>query len=102
MLIDSLHDVFSGNENFRPEARAFVQGMAKIATMINGAVVVLAHPSLSGLDRGIGTSGSTAWNNAVRSRLYLTLPDTPAIARDTEIRLLTTVKANYSRAGREI
>ncbi len=102
VLIDSLHDVFSGNENFRPEARAFVQGMAKIATMINGAVVVLAHPSLSGLDRGIGTSGSTAWNNAVRSRLYLTLPDTPAIARDTEIRLLTTVKANYSRAGEKI
>jgi RecA-family ATPase len=100
VLIDSLHDVFIGNENFRPEARAFVQAMANIAGRINGAVVVLAHPSLNGLDRGSGTSGSTAWNNAVRSRLYLTAPETSA--RGSEIRLLTTVKANYSRAGERI
>ncbi len=59
LLLDSLHDVFSGNENFRPEARAFVQLMSNIAGRINGAVVVLAHPSFKGLDRGSGTSGST-------------------------------------------
>ena len=100
VLIDSLHDVFTGNENFRPEARAFVQAMAKIAGVINGAVVVLAHPSLSGLERGSGSSGSTAWNNAVRSRLYLTVPE--GSARDSETRLLTTVKANYGRAGERI
>jgi RecA-family ATPase len=100
VLVDSLHDVFTGNENFRPEARAFVQAMANIAGRINGAVVVLAHPSLSGLDRGNGTSGSTAWNNAVRSRLYLTVPE--GTARDGDVRLITTVKANYSRAGERI
>jgi RecA-family ATPase len=100
VLIDSLHDVFTGNENFRPEARAFVQAMANIAGVLNGAVVVLAHPSLSGLDRGSGSSGSTAWNNAVRSRLYLTVPE--GSARDSETRLLTTVKANYGRAGERI
>jgi RecA-family ATPase len=100
VVIDSLHDVFAGNENFRPEARAFVQAMANIAAAINGAVVVLAHPSFKGLDRGSGTSGSTAWNNAVRSRLYLTRHETPG--RDSEIRVLTTVKANYSRAGERI
>jgi RecA-family ATPase len=100
VLVDSLHDVFTGNENFRPEARAFVQAMSLIATRTNGAVVVLAHPSLSGLDRGSGSSGSTAWNNAVRSRLYLTVPE--GSARDSETRLLTTVKANYGRAGERI
>lgn len=100
VLIDSLHDVFTGNENFRPEARAFVQAMSNIAGRINGAVVVLAHPSMSGLDRGSGTSGSTAWNNAVRSRLYLTRPD--GTGRDSEMRLLTTVKSNYSRTGERI
>ena len=98
--MDSLHDVFTGNENFRPEARAFVQAMANIATAINGAVLVLAHPSLAGLDRGIGTSGSTAWNNAVRSRLYLTTPENAA--RGSEIRILTTIKANYTRTGERI
>ena len=100
VLIDSLHDVFAGNENFRPEARAFVQAMANTARAINGAVVVLAHPSLSGLDRGIGTSGSTAWNNAVRSRLYLTRPE--GAGPEGEVRLLTTMKANYGRAGERI
>ena len=100
VLIDSLHDVFTGNENFRPEARAFVQGMAKIASIINGAVVVLAHPSLSGLDRGSGSSGSTAWNNAVRTRLYLTVPE--GVGHGSETRLLTTVKANYGRSGERI
>jgi RecA-family ATPase len=100
VLIDSLHDVFTGNENFRPEARAFVQAMANIAGVINGAVVVLAHPSMSGLDRGSGTSGSTAWNNAVRSRLYLTIPD--GARPDSDVRVLTTVKANYGRAGERV
>lgn len=100
VLIDSLHCVFSGNENFRPEAQAFVQALARLARMIHGAVVVLAHPSLNGLERGSGTSGSTAWNNAVRSRLYLTRPE-PEIGMpvDEEARLLTTVKANYGRSG---
>jgi RecA-family ATPase len=100
VLIDSLHDVFNGNENFRSEARAFVQAMAKIAAAINGAVLVLAHPSLSGMDRGIGTSGSTAWNNALRSRLYLTIPENAT--RGSEVRQLTTIKANYSRTGERI
>jgi RecA-family ATPase len=100
VLIDSLHDVFVGNESFRPEARAFVQAMANIANAINGAVVVLAHPSLNGLDNGSGTSGSTAWNNAVRSRLYLTVPETAG--RGSEVRLLTTVKSNYGRTGEKI
>ena len=100
LLIDSLHDVFTGNENFRPEARAFVQALARIAVTINGAVVVLAHPSMAGLDRGSGTSGSTAWNNAVRSRLYLTRPE--HAGRGNDLRLLTTVKANYGRVGERI
>ena len=100
VLIDSLHDVFNGNENFRPEARAFVQALTLIASRINGAVVVLAHPSFAGLERGSGTSGSTAWNNAVRSRLYLTVPE--GAAPGSEIRLLTTVKSNYGRAGDRI
>jgi RecA-family ATPase len=100
VLIDSLHDVFIGNENFRPEARAFVQTLGKIADAINGAVVVLAHPSMNGLDNGTGSSGSTAWNNAVRSRLYLTVPD--GAGRNSEIRQLTTVKSNYGRTGERI
>jgi len=98
VLLDSLHDIFAGNENYRPEARAFVQALTALARDINGAVVVAAHPSLTGLDRGSGTSGSTAWNNAVRSRLYLTRPE----GEDDDVRVLKTVKANYGRIGETI
>lgn len=93
---DSLHDIFAGEENRRVQARQFVQGMREIAREIVGAVVITAHPSLSGRNTGTGESGSTAWNNAVRSRLYLTEAD-----EGTE-RILKTMKSNYGPAGGEI
>jgi hypothetical protein len=33
-------------------------------------VLLTGHPSLTGINTGTGTSGSTAWNASVRSRLY--------------------------------
>jgi RecA-family ATPase len=103
LVLDSLHDIFAGNENVRAEARAFVQALSLLAEAIDGAVVVLAHPSLSGLDRGSGTSGSTAWHNAVRSRLFLTRPEPVAgFSLDPDLRVLKTVKSNYARVGEMI
>jgi RecA-family ATPase len=103
VLLDSLHDVFTGNENFRPEAKGFVRALTAMARAINGAVVVLAHPSVAGLDRGSGTSGSTAWNNAVRSRLYLTRVEPKKGQKpDGTLRILRTMKANYGRMGSAI
>jgi RecA-family ATPase len=103
VLLDSLHDVFIGNENYRPEAKAFVRALSLLAQAIDGAVVVLAHPSMTGLQSGSGTSGSTAWNNAVRSRLYLTRRE-PARggAVDGTARVLKTMKANYGAIGDSI
>jgi RecA-family ATPase len=103
LVLDSLHDIFAGNENVRAEARAFVQALSLLAEAIDGAVVVLAHPSMSGLDRGSGTSGSTAWHNAVRSRLFLTRPEpVDGFSLDPDLRVLKTVKSNYARAGEAI
>lgn len=100
VVIDGLHDTFDGNENSRPEARQFVGMLRKIALEIDGAVVLLAHPSLSGLNSGTGNSGSTAWNNAARSRLYLSRPKDDEA--DSDARVLRTMKANYGRVGDEI
>lgn len=96
LVLDSLHDIFAGEENRRVQARQFVQGLREIAREIDGAVVLTAHPSLTGRNTGTGESGSTAWNNAVRSRLYLTEGD-----EGTE-RVLKTMKSNYGPAGGEI
>lgn len=100
VVLDSLHDLYPGNENSRPETRKFVSMLRRFAIDINGAVIVNAHPSKDGLATGTGTAGSTAWNNAVRSRLYLTRPAaTGEDEPDQDIRLLKTMKANYSRTG---
>ena len=101
--LDALHDLFSGNENARPQARQFIHTLSFIAAEIDGAVLLTAHPSLSGLSSGSGTSGSTAWNNAVRSRLYLKKPkaDDDGDVEDND-RMLKREKANYAGIGDEI
>ena len=99
IVLDSLHDIFSGNENKRAHARQFVNALRDIAIACDAAVIVTAHPSLSGRASGTGEGGSTGWHNAVRSRLYLkTPPDEP----DEDIRVLATMKANYGRKGKEM
>ena len=98
VVLDSLHDVFTGNENARPQARQFINTLRTIATEIDGAVVLTSHPSLSGRNSGTGEAGSTAWSNAVRSRLYLVHED----GAPQDERVLKTMKANYSPLGNEI
>lgn len=101
VVLDGLHDLFDGNENSRPEARSFVNLLLRIALEIDGAVVLCAHPSMSGLASGTGQSGSTAWNNAVRSRAYLTRPKSQNGEETDEenIRELRNMKANYGARG---
>jgi len=70
-VIDTAADVFGGNENVRPQVRQFIgHCLGKLARMMRGAVLLLAHPSRSGLATGEGDGGNTAWNNSVRSRLF--------------------------------
>jgi RecA-family ATPase len=103
VIIDTAADTFGGNENIRPQVRSFIQGaLTRLAISIGGAVLLCAHPSLSGMASGEGTGGSTAWNNTVRSRWYLTKPDrekeeTPG--PDDGSRVLTKKKYNYAPPG---
>jgi RecA-family ATPase len=74
-----------------------------LAIKFDTAVVVLAHPSLSGMCSGAGTSGNTGWSNSVRSRLYLEpIKRDNGEAVDDTLRRLTVKKANYAKAGTEI
>ncbi len=103
LVLDSLHDIFVGNENSRPCARHFINAIRRIAVAIDGAVLITAHPSLTGRNTGTGEAGSTAWHNAVRSRLYLTNPTQQDSEQgDPDKRTLTTKKANYARGGEMI
>jgi len=102
VVLDTLADLFPGNENDRAAARQFVGMLRGLAIRHECAVVMLAHPSLSGLNSGSGTSGSTGWNNSVRSRLYLERVKDDGYETDPDARILRTMKANYSRTGGEI
>jgi hypothetical protein len=58
-------------EDAAPYLGTLVQ-LRGLALETSSTALLLAHPSLSGMASGSGTSGSTAWSNSVRSRLYLT------------------------------
>jgi RecA-family ATPase len=98
VITDTLADVFSGNENDRGQARTFVhQTLGLLARELDAAVLALAHPSRSGITSGTGESGSTGWDAAFRSRLYLETPKSEGgDAPDPYARVLKRKKANYA------
>jgi RecA-family ATPase len=102
IVLDTLADLYPANENDRAKVRQFVGILRGLALRRHCAVVLLAHPSLSGLTSGSGTSGSTAWNNSVRSRLYLERVTDNGHEPDPDKRRLRTMKANYGQIGGEI
>ncbi len=102
VVLDTLADLFPGNENDRAQARQFIGLLRGLAIRHKCAVVLLAHPSLSGLNSGAGTSGSTGWNNSVRSRLYFERVMQDNYEANPDARVLRTMKANYGRTGGEI
>lgn len=102
VIIDTVADVYPSNENDRAKVRQFIGILRGLAIRQRCAVMLLGHPSLTGLNSGSGTSGSTAWNNSVRSRLYLSRIAQDGYESDPDKRVLSTKKANYGRIGGEI
>lgn len=103
VILDALADLYSGNENEKATVRYFMGQLRNIASEIDGAVLLLAHPSVAGMASGSGTSGNTAWNNSARSRLYLTRPKSDEeIDSDPDLRILSTMKSNYGRIGKRV
>ncbi|MBI1416075.1 MAG: AAA family ATPase [Limimaricola sp.] len=106
VVLDTLANFYPGDENDRAQTTHFVDLIKGVALRARCAVLLLAHPSKSAMDNGAGYSGNTAWNNAVRSRLYLkriTRQDgAEVIEPDPDARVLRTMKANYGRAAGEM
>ncbi|WP_181172163.1 AAA family ATPase [Mesorhizobium sp. B2-4-8] len=101
VVLDTAADLFGGDEIKRSQVRQFISMLRKVAMDSECAVLLLAHPSVSGMQSGTGSSGSTAWNNSVRSRLYMTRPEGKDDV-DPDARVLTTKKINYGKKGGEI
>jgi RecA-family ATPase len=98
IILDPLAELFAGNENVRSEVARFVRLVSALSGPTGAAVILVAHPSVTGMASGSGLSGSTGWNGSVRSRLYLTAPD----KADPTRRRLEVLKSNYGPTGQII
>jgi hypothetical protein len=104
LILDTVADLFGGNEIIRAQVNYFIKSacgafIAKAKEKeFTLSVLLLSHPSQAGRNSGSGESGSTAWNNAVRARLYLTRPEDGL----PEQRVLTRKKSNYSASGDDV
>ena len=104
IIFDAVADFFGGNESERREVRAFIGLLRGLAMQLKAAIIILAHPSVDGIKTGRGYSGSTHWNNAVRSRLYFTEPtkESDGPPPNPDLRVIELAKANRSRRGEKI
>lgn len=98
VILDPIANMFGGVENDRAQVTGFVnRTLKRLCLKHDTTVLALAHPSVSGMATGSGLSGSTGWNNAVRSRLYL---KSPKVDPTGDYRELEGMKANYGKRGR--
>jgi len=111
IALDTAADIFIVNERDRSQVRQCISLLRGVALEINTAMILLSHPSLSGISSGTGLSGSTAWNNSVRSRLYLKTEKKKGKDDDDEednepeqgsARILEAMKSNYSALAKPI
>jgi RecA-family ATPase len=102
--IASSADVFAGNEIARDQVRQFIHLLNRLAIAARGGLVLIAHPSLTGINSGSGLSGSTQWHNAVRARSYLqhVKPNDDEEEPDPDLRMLEFKKNNYGPVSESI
>jgi RecA-family ATPase len=100
LILDALADLFGGEENARRQVRGFIVLLKRLAMREKLAVLLIAHPSLTGMNTGTGLSGSTDWHNGPRARLYFEQPkDRDNKILDDDARTLTVKKIQYARSG---
>ena len=94
LVFDNASDGFDGNEVERAAVRQFISALKRVAptTLLLSHVDAASSMALPG--EGKGYSGSTAWNNSVRSRWLMARYENDDI-------VLSLQKSNYARTGSE-
>ena len=68
-----------------------------------GSLVLISHPSLTGINTESGLSGTTQWHNAMRARYYLrSVKPEPGEPLDTDLREIVFKKNNYGPISESI
>ena len=96
LVLDNVAHLFAGSEIIRNQVAGFCGLLNRLAADADAAVLFIGHPN----KKGDNFSGSTAWENQVRSRLFLDRPrDKEGAVVDPDARMITRAKANYARNG---
>ncbi len=100
VIVDNASDAFGGDEIQRRQVRGFVRALAEVARSADSAVLLLAHVDKgtsrsSKPENGEGYSGSTAWHNSVRSRIFMSRNESGQIS-------IKHQKTNFGRMRDEI
>jgi RecA-family ATPase len=103
MGIAASANVFAGSEIDRSQVQQFVGLLTRLAIVANGSVVLISHPSQTGVANDSGISGSTQWHNAVRARFYLKgIKSENGEPADTDVRELVFKKNQYGPTSENI
>lgn len=100
LILDTLSDIFFGNENDRSQVSQFVKRyLNRLGSDLGVTIIVLAHPAKAVSTTGQGFSGSTAWEGAFRCRWELNYAKADRIDGLLE---LVLAKSNTARAGGKV
>lgn len=94
VVLDTLANLHALDPNSQEQAKAFVSLLVGFCQRFQCTVLLLAHPSRTGMATGDGDGFSVGWSNSVRSRSYL-----EADTQSPGINILTSKKANYGQRG---
>lgn len=92
VVLDTATQTFAGNQNDEMQVVSYIAELRRLAMAVEGVVILTKHPSMAGRALGTGESGNVAWNNSVRSRLYVMKDKQGFIT-------LKTMKSNYAPSG---
>lgn len=97
VMFDPIADLFGGLDIDKQQVNRFMRTLRKrLCFDLGCTVVIAAHPSSTGLQTGRGTSGTVAWSNSARSRLYFER------VGDSDTLELSMKKSNRSALGKPL
>src|SRR5215475_2591462 len=105
IVIASSANVYAGSEIDRSQVTQFTGLLAQIAVASGGSVILISHPSLTGMTNKSGISGSTGWHNTVRARMYLEASTNGNGADeqpDHDVRALQFLKNQYGAISAQV
>ena len=103
IVIASSANVYAGSEIDRSQVQQFIGLLTRLAIVADGSVILISHPSLTGINTESGLSGSTQWHNAVRARLYMKgVKPTEGEQPDNDLREIVFKKNQYGTISDQI